>query len=353
MHTKMTLNVYLALSLLLITLTSYGQEIQPEPQQKAPQKKNNSSAAITKGKQELNQKVEEINQQVENLNQQVVDNISDQVENIELRDNINTMMQNTADWIDGLITDEPDPQDASASGYFQLGWLPRTSDWRELDAKLKVHFYLPNWENKLAVVLENDNEEEVDLDYEAGSFVQDNTNNLNIALQNYRKIHDDLNIRNRVGFSRGQLYLRSEVKQSWFFEKSTITLTPRIGYYSSDGWAPSIKAGWLRTLSEKDKLSVSASAQKVQSEEFSRLKFGVYHIHTASASNLLVSGAQYNRDEEGYNNYLVSIRFRQQLNQKWAYIEFEPFVEFEERLDYHREIGIAFNFIGYYGGKIN
>ena len=53
-----------------------------------------------------------------------------------LQDNINTMMQDSASWLDSLANNNSQTSEgAAATGYLQLGWLPRSADWSELDPK--------------------------------------------------------------------------------------------------------------------------------------------------------------------------------------------------------------------------
>ena len=61
-----------------------------------------------------------------------------------LQSKINTMMQESASWLNNLGADNNQTKSgASATGYLQLGWMPRTADWSEFDPKFKVYLSLP------------------------------------------------------------------------------------------------------------------------------------------------------------------------------------------------------------------
>jgi len=267
-----------------------------------------------------------------------------------LQNKINIMMQETASWLDNIASDTNSTKDvASANGYLQMGWMPRTADWSELDPKFKVYLSLPRWNEKVALVLDNDDEDELKLDYESSSISTDpDTEKVNIAIQYVKQFGDIIKVKYRAGISRSQLYARSEIKHRWLNASNTITLVPRLDYFSQDGWAPSIKGSMIYPLSDSI-LSFSASWQKVQKEDYSRQKIGFYHISSSGKTKELVSGIQYYNNERSFERLNVSIRQRNLIYKDWMFFELEPFVEFKQENDYRREFGLAIRLIAYYG----
>jgi hypothetical protein len=262
---------------------------------------------------------------------------------------LDTMMQDTASWLDDI--DGSTKGGASAKGYLQLGWLPRTADLAEFDKKFKVAFNLPNLDERLALIIDNDNEDEILLDYESDPF-QDNQESVNLAVQYVKDFNKNNNIKTRVGVSRKQLYVRTEASLNWKSEDFKFELLPRIDYFYNDGWGPSLK-GAIAYYLEGSTVSFSASWQKIESEARSRRKVGIFHVFKLEKDQLLVSGAQYNKsnNKEGISNetYYLSLRYRNLIYKSWMYFEVEPFVEFNEIRDFRREVGIALSFISYYG----
>jgi hypothetical protein len=292
------------------------------------------------------------------LSSQELNNKKEEKENYEfikqksdvLQNKINLMMQDTASWLDNLGEDNNSTKGgASASGYLQLGWMPRTADWSEFDPKFKVHLSLPRWNEKVALILDNDDEDELKLDYEASSIGSDHdTEKVNIAIQYVKQFGDIINVKYRAGISRDQLYARSEIKHRWLNDSNTITVVPRLDYFSRDGWAPSIKGSMIYPLTDSF-LSLSASWQKIEKEEDSRQKIGFYHINNSGKTTELVSGLQYYNNENSEESLLVSIRHRRLIYKDWMFFELEPFIEFKQENDYKRELGLALRLIGYYG----
>jgi hypothetical protein len=259
------------------------------------------------------------------------------------------MMQDTASWLDDI--DGSTKGGASAKGYLLLGWLPRTADLDKLDAKFKVAFNLPNVNEKLALIIDNDNEDEVLLDYESDPF-KDNQENVNVAVQYMKEFNKNNNIKTRLGLSRKQLYVRTEASLNWRSDAFKFELLPRIDYFYKDGWGPGIK-GAVAYYLEGSTVSLSASWQKIENESRSRRKVGLFHVFKLDTDQLLVSGAQYNKsnNKEDISNetYYLSVRYRNLIYKSWMYFEVEPFVEFNQNRDFRREFGISFSLISYYG----
>jgi len=267
-----------------------------------------------------------------------------------LQNKINNMMQDTASWLDNLGTDNNKVKRvASARGYVQFGWMPRTADWSEFDPKFKVYLSLPRWNEKLALVLDNDDEDELKLDYEASSIgTEHDTDKVNVAIQYIKQFGETLKVKYRLGISRDQLYARSEIKHRWLNDSNTITVVPRLDYFNRDGWAPSIKGSMIYPL-ERSFLSFSASWQKVEKEEDSRQKIGLYHIKKIGNTTELVSGIQYFNNKYSEETFLLSVRQRSLIYKDWMFFELEPFIEFKQENDYRRELGLAIRLIAYYG----
>ena len=284
-----------------------------------------------------------------------------------LQSKLNAMMQNTASWLDNIgdrNTGDIDSdierdnknkpnndESASANGYLQLSWLPRTGDLDDVDAKFKVYFNLPEWNDRLALVIDNDDEDELLLDYETDNSPADQSG-VNVALQYVKQFKDKWQIKNRIGVSRKQLYLRSEMQFNWRMQDIAIRLQPRLDYFLQDGWGPSVK-GVINYPLEKSYFSFSASWQKIQNELRSRRKVGFFHIKSTGREQLLVTGVQYNKSNNKLDisneNYVLSTRYRNLIYKSWMYFEVEPFIEFNQLNDFRREAGIAFNLISYYG----
>jgi len=289
-------------------------------------------------------------QEFENKKDEYVMLTSIKQQSSALQNSLNTMMQDSASWLDSLAGEGNKNIDgASATGYLQFAWTPRAAELSELSPKFKVHLSLPRWNEKIALVLDNDDEDELMLDYEVSSVGTDNdTEKVNVAIQYIKTFNELTKVKFRLGLSRSQLYARSELKYRWKNESNTLTVVPRMDYFSQDGWAPSIKGSMIYPLMDS-LLSFSASWQKVQKEKNSRQKIGFYHISNIEDTAELISGIQYSNNEYSEESLLVSIRQRNLLYKDWMFFELEPFIEFKQENNYRREFGLAIRLIAYYG----
>jgi hypothetical protein len=259
------------------------------------------------------------------------------------------MMQNSASWLDDLAGEKCIKKSGRANGYLQFGWLPKSGDLADIDSKFKVRLKLPQWNEKIALVIDNDDEDELKLDYEAARLHTDpEKEDLNLAVQYIKQLNQHLKVKNRIGLSRGQAYARSELKRDWQFANYSLYLSPRLDYYSSDGWAPGVKASLAYEL-DANLISLSASWQKVQHEQHQRQKIGLYHIAPLAEGTSLVTGIQYSNNEHGSTSYLLSARYRASFYRKWLFYEVEPFLEFQQVNKYNTEEGVALRLIVTYG----
>jgi hypothetical protein len=70
-------------------------------------------------------------------------------------------------------------------------------------------------------------------------------------------------------------------------------------------------------------------------------------------NQLLVSGIQYNKSNNKQNisneSYFISLRYRNLVYKSWMYFEVEPFIEFDQKNNFRREVGIAISITSYCG----
>ncbi len=267
-----------------------------------------------------------------------------------LQSKLNNMMQNTASWLDEIADNES--EGASARGYLQLSWLPRTADLDDTDAKFKILLDLPNWNDRLSLIIDNDNEDELLLDYESDR-TDEAQEGVNVAFQYIKHFNQTRQVKSRIGISRRQLYLRSEMQFTWQLDDFEFGLQPRIDYFLQDGWGPGAKGNISYQL-ENSYLALSASWQKIEEEARSRRKVGFYLINNTGPNQLLVSGIQYiksnNKEDISNESYFISTRYRNLIYKSWMYFEIEPFIEFNQQNNFRREVGIGLSLISYYGG---
>jgi hypothetical protein len=270
---------------------------------------------------------------------------------VDVRDRINLRMQNTAQWLDDLLGEEVNPNKAHARGFLRLGWLPRSADLAETEVRFKVSLSLPSWENRLNLIIDNDADEFSRLPFEIDSPANQNngTEDINAALQFLVERTANLEVDNRVGISRSQLYGRSALRWNKTFNQTQYFASAGLEYYFSDGFGYFIKLSSDTKINEFYSLNVSANYREIDDEIDSEMRSGVYLSYIPDAQRAAVFGANVQNSFDDFTIYTVSYRYRQQVKYSWLFYELEPFIEYREELNYRDEVGFAIRLIGYYG----
>ena len=268
---------------------------------------------------------------------------------VDMRDRLNLRMQNTAQWLDDLLSDDSTQSPAHAKGYLHLGWAPRSADLADTEARFKVSLSLPNWENRINLIIDNDADEFSRLPFETNSALEQDDETINAALQFIIERTANLEFENRIGVSRSQLYGRSAV--SWKKEFNNTEYVAYAGgeYYFSDGFGYFVKLASDTKINEFYSLNISANYREIADEIDSELRSGVYLSYIPDPQIAMVFGVNVQNSFDDLTRYTLSYRYRQQAQYGWLFFEAEPFLEYREELSYRDEIGIAIRLIGYYG----
>lgn len=268
---------------------------------------------------------------------------------VDMRDKLNLRMQNTAQWLDDLLSDDSTQSQAHAKGYLQLGWAPRSADLADTEARFKVSLSLPSWENRINLIIDNDADEFSRLPFETNSGLNQDDDELNAALQFLVERTANLEFENRIGVSRSQLYGRSAVSWKKEFNNTLYSASAGAEYYFSDGFGYFVKLSSDTKINEFYALNISANYREIADEMDSELRSGVYLSYIPDPQRAMVFGVNVQNSFDDLTRYTLSYRYRQQAQYSWLFFEVEPFVEYREELNYRDEIGLAIRLIGYYG----
>lgn len=269
----------------------------------------------------------------------------------KIRTTISDSMQSTARWLDSLASHTNKNETASAKGYVMFGYIPRTADWSQTDTKFKVSLSLPNWEERINLVFDNEDLADDRLAYESQTpeFRKNQESNFNAALSVLLKDKEKYDFKQRVGISRSQLYTQALVNWRDNFGEVKAYVRPSIEYYINDGWGARFNVSFDLPFSERSLLNFSSNAHYVQSEPTVSFANGVYFHQVHSASLASVIGVSAYDGFSGERGYYASYRLRQRSETPWLYYEIEPFIEYRESLNYKDEYGIALRVYAYYG----
>ena len=271
---------------------------------------------------------------------------------IDVRDGINIRMQSAAQWLDALMADETLDDKAHAKGYLRLGWLPRSADWSKTQVRFTVQLSLPNWENRLKLIIDNDADEFNRLPFETETPLAGNANaedEVNAAIQYLYETTQHIEIDNRLGVSRGQLYGRSAANWQHQISNTLYSASAGLEYYFSDGFGQFIKLAADKQFDQQFSLNWSANLRNIESEIDTEFRSGLYFSYLPDSKRAMVMGLNVKDSFDTLRSYNLSYRYRQQIKHSWLFYEIEPFLEYREEFGYRDEIGIALRLIGYYG----
>ncbi|GAB3002400.1 hypothetical protein GCM10027050_22370 [Psychrosphaera aestuarii] len=287
-----------------------------------------------------------------------------------MMETVGSSMDWTANWIDSKFAEtEQGKNKAKAWGHINIGWEPRQGEWSNLPVKFRVRAKLPNLENKVELILSDNEQEDLNsLPYETvrPEALKSSQRSLGAAVRFMHASTEHLSSSSRIGTGDGQMYVRSSItyNEKFWSDKLIINLQPSVEYYYSDGLAGRLLIDTAYAINLKNELRFSYLLQDRESYEAATWRNGIYSISALTDKTALIIGATAaGVVEPDYRPefYKFSVRIRKKAIRSWIFLEFEPFVEFNRaRLvddpinghiygDFERDIGVALRFEAHYG----
>lgn len=237
----------------------------------------------------------------------------------------------------------------------------------ELSPKVKLHLVLPGLNDRLRLVINDDQGPDVDQE----SPTDDGNND--IALRWIGRQNDnmgisfDLGLRIKGGdldpFGRVNTGIQYPLAGKWVGQS-----TNRLYYYAETGWRNDFRQYFNRHLT--DKLLIRSRTRLQYFEEnvtnpFIEQKFSLFQTlksDRALAYELMwrrvsEEDSPFNDDEvigglkNDYQHFIAQVRYRQQFLKEWFYFEFWPIVAWPQERDYQTTLGARFRLEVNFGGS--
>jgi len=235
---------------------------------------------------------------------------------------------------------------AKTNGRIRFGWEPRSGDFSEFDFRFKIRVKLPALEERVELVLSDQEDDVNNQDVKAARTEElgNNRDQAVVALQFKRKESDRVSY--RVGFGRGsQLYTRARFSdKTEFGPDSTLRYFSEINYYSSDRMGLEFNAEYAHVLTENTAYEFSNRFRyrdklnnwfwRHQMQVIYMAKDDTSYLFTAMIDGL--SEPTYRKEQ-----MLLSMRYKRRVLREWLYIEVEPFILYLRREDFRASLGIA------------
>lgn len=261
----------------------------------------------------------------------------------------------SAQWFDDFFVDEEvtDKLEAKGSARIRLGWEPRTGDLNDHEARLRVRFKLPHLQDTVDVIL-SDYDDEVPEDKVRAGRAEDVNRQDRFSLALRYKARPDSGLSHRIGVGRRlQLFARSRYRESFDLNDDlNLHWEASVNYYNRDGFGADTEFTFDYTINRdslfrfdnrffyrdksNDWLWQHSWQNFLHVNDKTALVFG-YYIEGLSQPNY--------RLEE----YLTSVRLRQNIFREWLYYEVEPYILWRRDESFSASYGIALRVEGYFG----
>ena len=244
-------------------------------------------------------------------------------------------------------------EEAYGEARIRLGWEPRSRSVNDFDTRFKVRMKLPNLKNRADLILSDFDDDRPDNDIQASGvndFVEQNRFSLALRWRS----NPESGLSHRIGVGRRlQAFVKSRYRNTHILtDKTTLRWETSADVYSDDGlgadfsWQLGYTATeqsiyrWNNHFYFRDRTSDwlwQHSLQKLtQFDEKNALIAGIY-IEGLSRPNY--------RLEE----YLISLRWRENALRKWLFYEVEPFILWRRDEGFSASYGIALRVEGFFG----
>lgn len=273
----------------------------------------------------------------------------------DMHRNIAESVNVSAQWFDDFFAEENMTEEEHALGQarIRLGWEPRSRELDDFEARIRVRVKLPKLKNRVDLILSDYEEDGIDDKVRAGR-PEDVNRQDRFSLALRFKPKKDGGLSHRIGLGRRfQMFAKSRYRKQFdFTEKTDLRWESAIYYYNRDGFGADTRFTFDYQANKDSIYRVSSGffyrdrtddwlwQQSVQSfrqrDEKTAVIYGLY-IEGLSKPNY--------RTEE----YLTSVRWRQNALRDWLFYEVEPFVLWRRDENFSASYGIALRVEGFFG----
>ncbi|MDC8832162.1 hypothetical protein [Alteromonas gilva] len=243
--------------------------------------------------------------------------------------------------------------DARAEGRVRFGWEPRTTSLAEQDFRFRIRVTLPALEDRVDLLLSDDDSFNQDDSIRAArDSVDDAQNSATLALRYQEQKDSPLSYRIGAG-RRGQLFVKSEYEQRYAFTDTvSIDYDAELYYYTRDELGAELGLNFAFSLADDNYL-------RFKNRYFYRDRFNDWFWRhevqllrpvspdSAVLFRLVTNGVS--RPNHQLGEVYTSARWRTNYLRSWLFFELEPFVIWLREEDFNPSFGVALRFEFYYG----
>lgn len=234
---------------------------------------------------------------------------------------------------------------AQASGKLRFGWEPRSGDLSELDFRFKIRVKLPALQDRVELLLSDDEEDVNQQALKAARSQQLGSNDqATVALQFKDKA--DSNIAYRIGLGRGsQVYTRARYSDRIELNaNNNISYFAEVNYYTDDQLGVETKVSLSHTIARNQAIEFDNTFRYRDKTEdvFWRHEIQYLYLQDSKTSylfTLMVDGL--NKPSYKEEQVLLSMRYKRNILRPWLFLEVEPFVLWLREENFRTSAGVA------------
>jgi hypothetical protein len=253
-------------------------------------------------------------------------------------------------WFDNFFSDDANKLlTPKTTAKIRLSWQPQARDWSEFKAKFKVKVKLPHFQNKVDLILSDDDDttlNQLPLENSDPRLALDE-DKFAAAIRYIHKEESDRLTTSRIGITGGDIFVRGRHERRFFVnDKHSFKVEPSLYYFLDEGFSERLLLEYDYQYNPKTQFRINYSIRGSQEYSGIRWKHGFYRLHqldnaTATLTSLQVEGQR--NGERGFliERYTLGYRYRFNAYRKWLFFEVEPFLEWHEQDNYSTTPGIA------------
>lgn len=261
----------------------------------------------------------------------------------------------SAQWFDDFFAEDNMTEEENAIGQarIRLGWEPRSRELNDFEARIRLRVRLPKLKNRVDLILSDYEEDGIDDKVRAGRPDDANRQDrFSLALR--FKPKRDSGFSHRIGLGRRfQLFAKSRYRTQFHFTDSTdLRWESSVYYYNRDHFGADTRFTFDY---QADKNSIYRFSNgffyRDRSNDWlwqhSWQYFGQRNEKTAVIYGLYLEGLS--RPNYRIEEYLTSVRWRQNALREWLFYEVEPFILWRRDESFSASYGIALRVEGFFG----
>ncbi len=245
-----------------------------------------------------------------------------------------------------FVTDyTPTAKQATASGKLRFGIEPRSGNLNQLDFRFKVRIKLPALQDRVELLLSDDEEDVNQQAVKAARSEQlGSDDQATVALQ--FKDKPDSKVAYRIGLGRGsQVYTRARYNDNLELnERNKISYSAEANYYTDDQLGVETRISLIHTISKNKAIEFDNTFRYRDKTEdlFWRHKIQYLYLKDDKTSYLfsaMVDGL--NKPSYQEEQVLVSMRYKRNVLRPWLFLELEPYVIWLRQENFRTSFGVA------------